>query len=117
MEKTLSIEQREAIQKKMEALKKENPKVKKIMPIVVFGEDGDEKELYVVYFRKPNFMEYSKWMSLMKKDETKALKSLATDCFLAGDKELIDDDDLFLFGTAGQLNNLMESRQSELVNF
>lgn len=117
MEKTLSIEQKEAIQKKMEALKKENPKLKKIIPIIVFGDEGDEKELYTAYFRKPNFKEHSKWMSLMKKDETMALKSLATDCFLGGDKELIDDDDLFLFGTLSQLNSLMESRQSDVVNF
>lgn len=117
MEKTLSIEQKEAIQKKMAALKKENPKLKKVLPIVVFGDEGDEKELYVAYFRKPNFKEYSKWMSLMKKDEVSALKSLATDCFLAGDKELIDDDNLFLFGSISQLGTIMESRQAEIVNF
>lgn len=117
MEKTLSIEQKEAIQKKMAVLKKENPKFKKIIPIIVFGDEGDEKELYTAYFRKPNFKEYSKWMSLMKKDEVSALKSLATDCFLAGDKELIDDDNLFLFGTITQIGTLVSTRQGEIANF
>ena len=117
MEKTLSIEQKEAIQKQVDALKKENPKVKKIMPIVVFGDEGDDKEVYVAYFRKPNFKEYSKWVSLMKKDEPTALKSLATDCFLDGDKELIDDEDMFLFGVIGQLGVLMAARQGQIANF
>ena len=117
METALSIEQKEAIQKKMEALKKENPKLKKITPIVIFGEPYDDKELYVAYFRNPNFKEYSKWMSLMKKDEATALKSLATDCFLDGDKELIDDDNLFLFGTITQVGFLVNTRQGDIANF
>lgn len=117
METTLSLEQKEKIVKTIEELKKKNPTLKRIFPIVVFGDEYDDKDLYVAYFKRPSAKEYSKWLSLMKKDESTALKALAKDCFIDGDKDLIDNEDLFLFGTIGQLSSIMESRQAELINF
>jgi hypothetical protein len=41
---------------------------------------------------------------------------LAKDCFIEGDRELIDDDSLFLFGLMGQLSEIIKMRQGKLVN-
>lgn len=116
-EKVLTKEQQEAIKARIAFLKKENPKLKNVYHVVVFGEEGDSKDMYVAYFRKPNLKEYSKWLSLMKKDEVMALRALAIDCFLDGDKELLDDEDLFLFGTMNNLSGIMQSRQVSIENF
>ena len=51
-----------------------------------------------------------------KKDEVIAMRTLARDCFVDGDKELVDDESLFLFGLMGQLSELITTRQSVLVN-
>lgn len=116
--KELTVEQTEVIKKKVLSLKKEK-QLAKIIPIVVFGdkEEGDTKDFYVGYFRKPTLMEYSKIMTLMKRDETNALKVLAKDCFVDGDKELVDNDDMFLYGTSSQLVSLIKTRESKIVNF
>ena len=44
------------------------------------------------------------------------MRTLARDCFVDGDKELVDDESLFLFGLMGQLFELITTRQSLLVN-
>jgi len=36
---------------------------------------------------------------------------------LDGDKELIDNESLFLFGLMGQLSEVISTRQSTIVNF
>ena len=45
------------------------------------------------------------------------MRTLAKDCFLDGDKELIDNESLFLFGLMGQLSEVISTRQSTIVNF
>ena len=55
-------------------------------------------------------------MAASKKDEVTAMRTLAKDCFLDGDRELIDDESLFLFGLMGQLSEIISTRQSILVN-
>ena len=55
-------------------------------------------------------------MAASKKDEVMAMKTLAKDCFIEGDKELVDDESLFLFGLMGQLSEIISTRQSTLVN-
>lgn len=105
------------IDKKAAELKAADPKLKRVMPIVVDGTDGDEKDVYVAYFRQPSFMTFSKYLTAVQKgNQAVALRQLATDCFLAGDKELIDDDSLFLFGLMGQLSQLTEMRSGRLIN-
>lgn len=75
-----------------------------------------EKEIYVAYMSEPSFPQFSKFMAASKKDEVIAMRTLARDCFVDGDKELVDDESLFLFGLMGQLSELITTRQSVLVN-
>ena len=86
--------------------------------MAVFGDvDCGEKELYVVYMAQPTFMQFSKFMAASKKDEVTAMRTLAKDCFVDGDKELVDNDSLFLFGLMAQLSEIISTRQSCLVSF
>lgn len=114
-EKTLSLQQEAEIKEKAQALKAEN-KIRKIYPMVVFGDATiGEKKFYVTYMREPTFPQFSKFMTASKRDEVSAMRTLAKDCYVDGDKELIDDDSLFLFGLMGQLSEIITTRQSTLV--
>ena len=75
-----------------------------------------EKEFYVAYMGEPTFPQFSKFMAASKKDEVNAMRQLARDCFLDGDKELVDNESLFLFGLMSQLSEIITTRQSLLVN-
>lgn len=112
----LSDAQVEKIKEEAAAVLKSNPKAKKIIPIAVKGNSGDTKDIYVGYFKQPGFISFSKYISLVQKDSIGATRELAKDCFLDGDKELVDDDDLFLFGTMGQITELVRTRDSAIVN-
>ncbi len=113
----VSAELQEQVDKKIKELKAADPKLKKVYAIVVDGTDDDEKETYIGYFKRPTFAAFSKFLTIsQKQDNAIAMRGLAKDCFVAGDKELIDDDDLFLFGTMGQLGSITEIRHSQLVN-
>jgi len=115
-EKTLSLKAESEIKKKALELK-EAKKLRKVYPIVVFGDtDSGEKEYYVAYLAEPTFPQFSKFMAASKKDEVMAMRTLAKDCFLGGDEELIDDPSKFLFGLMGQLSETISPRQSILVN-
>ena len=108
-EKMLSLEQEIKIKEKALKLKEEK--------MVVFGDTANgEKEIYVAYMSEPSFPQFSKFMAASKKDEVIAMRTLARDCFVDGDKELVDDESLFLFGLMGQLSELITTRQSVLVN-
>ena len=86
--------------------------------MVVFGEvEHNENELYLGYIKEHNFPMFSKFMAASKKDEVMAMKTLAKDCFIDGDKELVDNESLFLFGLMGQLSEIITTRQSTIVNF
>ena len=115
-EKTLTLEQTEEIKKTVDRLKKENPKVKRVVPVAVFGNEGDTKELYIIYLQEPDLVTFSKFSTMGKKDEVTAMRQLAKECYLAGDKELADDDSLFLFGLMPQLVNLFQVRQIAVLN-
>ena len=114
-EKMLTLKQESEIKEKAQKIKEEK-KLRKIYPMVVFGEDGDEKEVYVAYMSEPTFPQFSKFMAASKKDEVMAMRTLARDCFIDGDRELVDNDSMFLFGLMGQLSELITTRQSTLVN-
>lgn len=116
-EKNLTLEQENVIKEKAKKLKTEG-KYRKVFPMVVFGDtESGEKEFYVAYMREPNFPTFSKFMAASKKDEVQAMRTLAKDCFLDGDKELIDNESLFLFGLMEQLSEVISTRQSTIVNF
>ena len=123
-DKNLTLEQEAQIKEKAAALKAEK-KTRKVYPMVVFGDtDCGEKEFYVAYMGEPTFPQFSKFMAASKKDEVNAMgdnkkkpvRQLARDCFLDGDKELVDNESLFLFGLMSQLSEIITTRQSLLVN-
>lgn len=92
-------------------------KLRKVYPMVVFGDTQcGEKEIYVAYMAEPTFPQFSKFMAASKKDEVTAMRTLAKDCFLDGDRDLVDNDSLFLFGLMGQLAEIIQTRQTALVN-
>lgn len=105
------------IEKKVKELKAQNPDKKMIFPIVVDGNtEFDEKEHYVGYFCQPSFKTFSKYLTAAQNNQAVAMRVLAKDCFLDGDRELVDDDSLFLFGLMGQLSKIIEMRHGRLVN-
>ncbi len=115
-EKMLTLEQEKKIKETALKLKQEK-KLRKIYPMVVFGEENcEEKEFYVAYLAEPTFPQFSKFMAASKKDEVMAMRTLAKDCFIDGDRDLVDNESLFLFGLMGQLSELITTRQSTLVN-
>jgi len=44
------------------------------------------------------------------------MRELAKDCFVDGDKELIKDDSLFIYGLMPHLAQIIELRKGKLVN-
>lgn len=102
------------ISAKIQELKKTH-NVKKVFVVVVEGDDDDTKPLYIAYFRRPNLMQFSIYMNFVQKDLIQANKQLAQNVFLDGDRELVDDEDLFLYGTMQQLSHVIDSRNSDLV--
>lgn len=115
-EKTLSLQMETEIKEKAQKLKAEK-KLRKIYPIVVWGDVScGEKDVYVAYLSEPSFPQFSKFMVASKKDEVMTMKTLAKDCFIDGDKELVDNESLFLFGLMAQLSEIITTRQTVLVN-
>lgn len=113
-EVNVPLEVREEIAKKADELKNQR-KLRKIFVAVVAGESEDEKPFYIGYFQRPNLMHFSQYMGFVQKDLVQANKMLAQNTFIAGDHEMVDDDDLFLYGTMQQLTHLIDSRNGELV--
>lgn len=108
-------EAEESIVEKIKELKAKYG-VKKVFVIVVEGDVNDgEKPLYIGYFRRPNLMQFSMYMNFVQKDIVQANKQLAMSVFLDGDRELVDDEDMFLYGTMQQLSNVIDSRNSDMV--
>ena len=115
-EKSLTLKQESEIKEKAAAIKTEK-KVRKVYPMVVFGDKANgEKDHYVAYLAEPSFPQFSKFMAASKKDEVQAMRTLAKDCFLDGDKELVDDESLFLFGLMPLLPEIISTRHSSVVN-
>lgn len=94
---------------------KEKFALRKVFAIVVKGEEADEKPLFVAYFRRPGMSQMSQYMTWLSKDSIRANHLLAQNSFIAGDRELIDNEDLFLYGTMGQIMQITDGRNSELV--
>ena len=89
--------------------------IKRIYPIVIVGDEFDEKPLYVGYFKRPDFPTFSMFMNKVNQDSVQASRMLAQNCFVDGDRELLNDDDLFLYGLMNQLTVLIDNRHAELV--
>lgn len=110
----VSPEVRQEIEKKADELKA-SLKLRKIYVVIVEGDEGDDKPLYIAYLRRPSLAHFSQYMNFVQKDIVQANKMLASNVFIAGDRELIDDDDLFLYGTMPQLSGIIESRNADMV--
>lgn len=105
------------VEKKVEELKAADPKLKRVFPILVEGdEEAGEKPYYVGYFKQPSFPAFSKYLALSQKDQAGAMRELAKDCFVDGDKELIKDDSLFIYGLMPHLGQIIELRKGKMVN-
>ena len=106
------------IDKEIEKLKKENPTAKGIFAIAVKGdEDYGEKSEYVAYFKRAGSATFTKYMAALSKDNTYAgAKMLAKETFIGGDRELIDDDDLFIYGVFPRIHEATKVRQGAFVN-
>ena len=114
---TLEPELLASIEKKAKELKEKNPDKKIIFPIVVDGNvEFGEKEHYVGYFCQPSFKTFSKYLTAAQNNQAVAMRVLAKDCFVDGDRDRVDDDSLFLFGLMGQLSKIIEMRHGRLVN-
>ena len=114
---TLEPELLASIEKKTKELKEKNPDKKIIFPIVVDGNvEFGEKEHYVGYFCQPSFKTFSKYLTAAQNNQAVAMRVLAKDCFVDGDRDLVDDDSLFLFGLMGQLSKIIEMRHGRLIN-
>lgn len=111
----LDVKVLDAIKKEVLTLK-EKTGIKRVMPVVVKGDEYDDKDMYIAYFREPSFKIFSKFQTLSKNDEAQSLRGLARDCFLSGDKDLIDDESLFMFGLMPQLLGLINMREGKMVN-
>lgn len=56
------------IEKKVKELKDSDPKLKRVFPIFVEGdEDEGEKPYYIGYFKQPPFPTFSKYLSLSQR--------------------------------------------------
>ena len=103
-----------SILEKANAIRQEKG-IKRIYPIVIVGDEFDEKPLYVGYFKRPDFPTFSMFMNKVNQDSVQASRMLAQNCFVDGDRELLNDDDLFLYGLMNQLTVLIDNRHAELV--
>ena len=113
----LSPELQAEIEKKVKELKEKDASLKVVFPMMVEGADYDDKKQYIAYFRQPSFQAFSKYLTASQKgNNAVAMRQLAYDCFLDGDKELIDDESLFLFGLMGQFSQMIEMRNGRLIN-
>jgi hypothetical protein len=113
----LAEEIQSEIEKKVADLRASDPKLKRVFPIAVEGDvDAGEKELYVAYFKQPTFAAFSKYLALSQKDQAGAMRELAKDCYVDGDKELIKDESLFIFGLMPHLSQIIEVRKGKMVN-
>lgn len=111
----IPMDVREEIIKKAQELKQQF-KLRKIFIAVIEGDEGlDDKPFYIAYLRRPSLMHFSQYMNFAQKDVVQANQMLAKNVFLAGDRELVDDEDLFLYGLMSQLNHIIDSRNADLV--
>lgn len=65
-------------------------------------------------FKKPDRKTISLAASYATTDPIRYVEILAENCFIAGDRELLDNDDLFL-SVMPKLNALIETKEAELV--
>lgn len=109
----LPVALREAVVKKVIELRKEKG-IKRIFPIIVEGDEMDDKPYYIGYFKRPDLPTFSMFMNKVQSDSTQASLMLANSCFIEGDRAMLDGD-LFIYGTLPKLSSLIQNRNAALV--
>lgn len=110
---SLPMEIRDAVARKVIELRNKT-RIKRIYPIVIVGDELDEKPYYIGYFKRPDMPTFSMFMNKLQSDSTQASMMLAQNCFIEGDREMLSDD-LFMYGTLPQLSVIIQNRKAELV--
>lgn len=90
-------------------------KFKSLFAIIVIGEEEDEKSEYIGYFKRPEFTSFCKYMTLSQDNLIGATLQLAKYCFVGGDRELIEDTVLLMFGAMQPLAGIIEQNYSYFV--
>lgn len=104
------------IEGEVKAIKKANPTLKKVHVIIIQGEGDDDKPYYVAYFKRPGVVGMSKFAAAAEKDKAIGAKVLANDNFIKGDRELIDNEDLFVYGLMPRILEILKTRSGKIVN-
>lgn len=107
-------EQVKALAAEAEAVKQRH-KVKKVFLIEVEG-DEDEEKVYRAWLRKPTLKTMSAFFTTGQNDPIMAAKVVFNDCFLEGDSQITQDDELFA-GAMQQIDELMKVRRARLAKF
>lgn len=68
----------------------------------------------IALFKKPTRQIIGAASALSTSDPMKYLEMLAENCYVAGDRELLDDDDYFM-AIMPKLNELIETKTAELL--
>ena len=112
----MSLQQEAEIKEKALQLKTDR-KLRKVYPMVVFGDVASgEKEYYVAFLGEPTFPQFSKFMAASKKDEVSAMRTLAKDCFIDGDREPGGQRITVPLRADGTASEIITTRQSMMVN-
>jgi hypothetical protein len=104
-----------ALQREAEKVKAQF-NVKRIFMIEVDSEGDNEKGFYRAWLRKPDLKVLGAFFELGQSNPIAASKMVFNECFLTGDNEITQDDEIFA-GAMSQLEELMKTRQAKLVKF
>lgn len=85
-------------------------KVKTVFCIIVPRGDGTEAK---AFFKKPDRMIYGAALSMQARNPLSAKEIVLRSCFLEGDQEIIDDDDLF-FSACTVVEDMIVIRQANI---
>lgn len=116
-ETLITDEVKAEMKKKVAEIKAANPKIKRVYPIVIEGDtEAGEKPFYIGYFKNPDLKTFSLFMASGQQDQVTAMYNLAKNLLVGGDKEVCDDDDLFLRGVMPTLSEITAARNTKIVN-
>lgn len=87
----------------------------KVYLIEVEGDEEGDKT-HRAWLRKPTLKTMSAFYTASQQDPIIAAKVVFNDCFLEGDREITDDDEIFM-GAMNQIEELMKVRRARLVKF
>lgn len=116
--KELTLAREGTIEKTLEEIRKQDPKKdKKVYLIMVFDDGYNDEDMYITYFREPDFTAFGKSVQLQEKGEITAVRLLTHGMFIRGDKKLMDNDSLFLYDLSTKLVGITGSRQVKVTSF